>query len=122
MRMWLDPNRLASRNLTAQDVVDALESQNLQVGVGQIGQPPTVDGQQYQIDLEAVGRLVEATEFDEIVIQAGADGTLIKVKDVGRAELGAESYSSFLRFRGQEGVGILIFPIPGSNALAVAEG
>lgn len=122
MRLWLDPNRLASRNLTAQDVVDALESQNLQVGVGQIGQPPTVDGQQYQIDLEAVGRLVEAAEFDEIVIRAGENGALTKIKDVGRAELGAESYSSFLRFRGQEGVGILIFPIPGSNALAVAEG
>lgn len=120
MRLWLDPNRLASRNLTAQDVVDALNRQNLQVGAGQIGQPPAAEGQMYQIDLEAVGRLVDASEFDNIIVQRGADGTLVKLKDLGRAELGAESYSSFLRFRGQEGVGIGIFPIPGSNGLEVA--
>jgi hydrophobe/amphiphile efflux-1 (HAE1) family protein len=120
MRLWLDPNKLASRNLTAQDVVDAIEEQNLQVGAGQIGQPPTQDGQQYQIDLRAVGRLIDVSQFDDIVISAGADGTLIKLKDVGRAELGAQNYSSFLRFRGQEAVGIGIFPIPGSNDLEVA--
>lgn len=120
MRLWLDPNRLASRNLTAQDVVDALNRQNLQVGAGQIGQPPNPNGQMYQIDLEAVSRLVDATEFDNIIIRRGTDGTLIKLRDVGRAELGAENYSSFLRFRGQEGVGLGIYPIPGSNALTIA--
>ena len=119
MRLWLDPNKLASRNLTAQDVVDALDRQNLQVGAGQIGQPPTAnDEQMYQIDLEAVGRLVDTSEFDNIVISS-TGGTLVKLKDVGRAELGAESYSSFLRFRGNEAVGIGIFPLPGSNALEV---
>ncbi len=120
MRLWLDPNKLASRNLTAQDVIDALDEQNLQVGAGQIGQQPAPEGQQYQIDLRAVGRLVDASEFEDIVIQTAADGTLIKLRDVGRAELGAENYSSFLRFRAQDGVGIGIFQIPGSNALEVA--
>jgi HAE1 family hydrophobic/amphiphilic exporter-1 len=121
MRLWLDPNKLASRNLTAQDVVDALNEQNLQVGAGQIGQQPAPEGQQYQIDLRAVGRLTQASEFEDVVLSTGADGTLIKLRDVGRAELGAENYSSFLRFRGNEGVGIGIFPIPGSNALDVAK-
>jgi len=120
MRLWLDPNKLASRNLTAQDVINALNEQNLQVGAGQIGQQPAPEGQQYQIDLRAVGRLVDASEFEDIVIQTAADGTLIKLRDVGRAELGAENYSSFLRFRAQDGVGIGIFQIPGSNALEVA--
>ena len=121
MRLWLDPNKLASRNLTAQDVVDALDEQNLQVGAGQIGQQPAPDEQMYQIDLEAVSRLVDVSEFEDIVLQTGADGTLVRLKDVGRAELGAESYSSFLRYKGNEGVGIGIFPIPGSNGLQVAK-
>jgi HAE1 family hydrophobic/amphiphilic exporter-1 len=121
MRLWLDPNRLATRNLTAQDVIDALEEQNLQVGAGQIGQQPSLPGQMYQIDLQAVSRLTDPSEFADIVIKTGADGALIKLRDVGRAELGAQDYSSFLRFRGNEGVGIGIFPTPGSNALDVAK-
>ena len=120
MRLWLDPNKLASRNLNAQDVVDAIEEQNRQVGVGRIGQQPAVDGQQYQIDLRAVGRLTEISEFEDMVLQSGADGTLVKLKDVGRVELGAENYDSFLRFRGKDAVGVAIYPLPGSNALTVA--
>ena len=84
MRLWLDPNKLASRNLTAQDVVDKLEQQNLQVGAGQIGQPPTADGQMYQIDLEAVGRLVDASEFDNIVISRTGSRKLQLVFAVSR--------------------------------------
>ncbi|RCJ39165.1 RND transporter [Nostoc minutum NIES-26] len=121
MRLWLDPNRLASRSLTAQDVIDALNEQNLQVGAGQIGQQPSQPDQMYQIDLQAVSRLTEPSEFADIVIKTGADGTLIKLKDIGRAELGAQDYNSFLRFRGNEGVGIGIFATPGSNALDVAK-
>ncbi len=119
MRLWLDPNRLTSRNLTAQDVVNALNEQNLQVGAGQIGQPPTADGQMYQIDLRAVGRLKESTEFEDIVLKANNDGTTVKLRDVGRAELGAEDYSSFLRFSGKDAVGLGVQQIPGSNALDV---
>jgi HAE1 family hydrophobic/amphiphilic exporter-1 len=121
MRLWLDPQRLAARNLTPQDVVDALNEQNLQVGAGQLGQPPIPSEQEYQIDLRAVSRLTEPKEFEEIVLRTEDDGTLIKLKDVGRAELGAENYSSFLRFRGQEAVGLGISQLPDSNALEVAQ-
>ncbi|MBV6621805.1 MAG: efflux RND transporter permease subunit [Rivularia sp. (in: Bacteria)] len=120
MRLWLDPNRLASRNLTAQDVINALREQNVQVGAGQLGQQPTPANQMYQIDLRALSRLQKVEEFEDIIISAGENGVLIKLKDVGRAELGAENYNSFLRFKGNEGVGIGIFPTPGSNALEVA--
>jgi hydrophobic/amphiphilic exporter-1 (mainly G- bacteria), HAE1 family len=121
MRLWLDPSKLAIRNLTPQDVINALNEQNLQVGAGQIGQQPSSPDQMYQIDLRAQGRLAEVKEFEDMVVKTTTDGTLTKLKDVGRAELGAENYNSFLRFRGNEGVGIGIFPSPGSNALDVAK-
>ena len=120
MRLWLDPNRLASRNLTAQDVVDAINEQNLQVGAGQIGQQPTSKDQMYLKDIRVSGRLKDESEFENIVIATGSDGSLIRLKDVGRTELGAQSYNTFLRFKGKEGIGIGIFPTPGSNALDVA--
>nr|WP_250125779.1 efflux RND transporter permease subunit [Chroococcidiopsis sp. CCMEE 29] len=120
VRVWLDPMRLASRNLTAQDVVDALNNQNLQVGVGRIGQPPAPKGQMYQIDLQVRGRLKEPTEFEEIVLKADEKGSLVKIKDVGRVELGAENYNSFARFNNRNAVGYEIYQIPGSNSLAVA--
>lgn len=121
MRLWIDPTRLASRNLTAQDVVSALEQQNIQVGSGQIGQPPTDDDQMYQMDLLAIGRLIEPSEFEEIVLKTGADGSLVKLKDVGRAELGAESYGTFSRYDGNAAFGMRIDQLPGSNALSVAK-
>lgn len=122
MRLWLDPQRLASRDLTADDVVDALREQNIQIGAGQLGQPPSPNDQSFQIDLRAVSRLQEVSEFEELVVQTGENGALVKLKDVGRAELGAESYSTFLRFKGNESVGLGIFQLPGSNALQVAQG
>ena len=123
MRIWLDPDRLASRSLTAQDVVDALEEQNLQVGAGNIGQPPAPDGQMYQLSLEAVGRLKEVSEFGDIVLKTGTDGTLIKIKDVGRVELGAENYNTFARWNGKPAIGYQIRQTPGgaSNALEIAK-
>jgi HAE1 family hydrophobic/amphiphilic exporter-1 len=121
MRLWLDPDRLASRGLTPEDVVTALNSQNLQVGAGRIGQEPAPQGQMYQIDLRAVSRLTDPSEFAEIVLKTEDNGTLVKFKDVGRAELGAENYNSFLRFRGIDAVGLGIYQLPGSNALDVAK-
>lgn len=120
MRIWLDPNRLASRGLTEQDVVDALQEQNIQVGAGRLGQQPDPNAE-YQIDLRALSRLTDVSEFEQIILATGADGSLIKLEDVGRAELGAESYDSFLRFRGNDAVGLGIYQIPGSNALEVAQ-
>jgi len=120
MRVWLDPNQLASLNLTAQDVVAALQEQNLQVGAGRLGQQPAPEGQRYQLDVRAQSRLEDASQFEEIVLKTGENGALVKLKEVGRAELGGENYDSFLRFRGQEAVGLGIYQLPGSNALEVA--
>src|SRR5499425_2577586 len=83
MRLWLDPARLAQRGLTASNVLSALQEQNVQVAAGQIGQPPTPTGQAYQVSVRAVGRLSEASEFDNIILKTGADGTIVRVKDVG---------------------------------------
>lgn len=121
MRIWLDPQQLASRNLTAQDVITALNQQNLQLGIGSIGQPPAPDGQLYQIDLQTDGRLKEASEFENLILKANPNGTTVKLKDVGRAELGAESYSTFASYKGHIAVGYQILQIPGSNALEIAK-
>ena len=119
MRLWLDPSKMAQRGLTATNILAALQEQNVQVAAGEIGQPPTPSGQAFQISVRAIGRLSEAKEFDNIILKTGADGTLVRVKDVGRAELGAESYSSRLRFDGHEAVGMAITQLPGANALDV---
>jgi HAE1 family hydrophobic/amphiphilic exporter-1 len=119
MRLWLDPTRLASRGLTATDVVSALTEQNVQVAAGQVGQPPSMPGQMYQISVRAVGRLTEPSEFDNIILKTGNDGTLIRLKDVGRAELGAESYASNLRYNGHDAIGFGVTQLPGANALDV---
>ena len=122
MRIWLNPQQLASRGLSADDVVVALREQNIQVGAGQIGQPPVPEGQEFQVDLRANSRLQSPEEFEDLVIRTGEAGQLVRLKDVGYAELGAERYSSFLRFRGNDAVGLGIFQLPGSNALEVASG
>jgi HAE1 family hydrophobic/amphiphilic exporter-1 len=119
MRLWLDPLRMASRGLTATDILTALTEQNVQVAAGQVGQPPSKSGQSYQISVRAVGRLVEAADFENIILKTGADGNLVRLRDVGRAELGAEDYSSNLRFDGHDAVGFGITQLPSANALAV---
>ena len=119
MRLWLDPVRMAGRGLTAPDVVNALSEQNVEVAAGQVGQQPAKEGQQYQISVRAVGRLSEASQFDNIILKTNADGTLVRLKDVGRAELGAEDYSSDLQFNGQDAVGIGVTQLSTANALDV---
>lgn len=120
MRLWLDPERLASRRLTIQDVITAVREQNIQIGAGQIGQAPNDADQRYQLDLEAFSRFTEPEQFAGLVLGTGEDGTLIRLQDVGRVELGAEDYNTILRFRGNEAVGIGVTQLPGSNALEVA--
>jgi hydrophobic/amphiphilic exporter-1 (mainly G- bacteria), HAE1 family len=122
MRLWLDPTKLASRGLTAQDVVGALREQNVQVAAGQVGQPPSPQGQTYQINVQVLGQLSTPEQFGNIVLQRGEDGSLVRMKDVGRVELGAENYNQLLRFNGRDAVGLGIFQLPGSNALEVREG
>lgn len=122
MRLWLDPSRLAARGLTATNVLAALQEQNVQVAAGQVGQPPARNGQDYQISVRAVGRLSEPKEFENIVLKTGTDGTLVRLKDIGRAELGAEDYGSMVRFNGHDSMGIAVSQLPGANALDVDRG
>ena len=119
MRLWLDPVRMAGRGLTAPDVVTALSEQNVEVAAGQVGQQPAISGQQYQVSVRAVGRLSESAQFDNIILKTNADGTLVRLKDVGRAELGAEDYASDLQFNGQDAVGIGVTQLSTANALDV---
>jgi hydrophobe/amphiphile efflux-1 (HAE1) family protein len=138
MRLWLDPNKLAQQKLTPQDVATALQEQNIQVGAGSIGKEPAPDGQSFEFALRASSRFKEAAEFEDMVLKVSpADGsstttstnatssTLVKVRDVGRVELGAESYLSDAKFalsgsNPKPAVGLGIYQLPGSNALQVA--
>jgi hydrophobic/amphiphilic exporter-1 (mainly G- bacteria), HAE1 family len=119
MRLWLDPDRMAARALTAGDVVSALREQNVQVAAGSLGQAPAPAGQMYQLSVRAVGRLSEASEFDDIIVKSGPGGSLVRLRDVGRAELGAETYSAQLRFQGIEAVGFGVIQLATANALDV---
>ena len=119
MRLWLDPVKLAARNLTAPDVVNALREQNVQVAAGQVGQPPAPANQGYEVSVRAVGRLVDPQEFDRIVIKRATDGSLVQLRDVGRAELGAESYGGSLRYNGVDTLGVALTQLSNANALDV---
>ena len=122
MRLWLDPAKLAGRRITAGDVVGALREQNVQVAAGALGEAPSSHGQMFTISVRAMGRLSEASEFENVVIKAGAGGALVRVKDVGRVELGAETYASNLRFLGLEAQGIGVTLLPSANAIEVFNG
>src|SRR5579885_2461362 len=119
MRLWLDPVRMAGRGLTAPDVVNALTEQNVEVAAGQVGQQPSIPGQNYQVSVRAVGRLSEPAQFDDIILKTNGDGTLVRLKDVGHAELGAENYASDLQFNGQDAVGIAVEQLSTANAIEV---
>src|SRR5437868_1591260 len=119
MRLWLDPVRLAARGLTAGDVTAALREQNVQVAAGQVGQPPAQASQGYQISVRAVGRLSDPKEFEHIVIKRTSNGSLIELRDVGRAGLGAESYGGQLRYNGQDAMGLGVLQLSNANALQV---
>ncbi len=122
MRLWLDPDKLAGRGLTASDVVAALREQNVQVAAGSIGDAPAAADQQYQISVRVAGRLIEAAEFENVIVKAGQGGALVRVRDIGRVELGAESYSSVLRFGGFEASGMGIQLLPSANAIETFKG
>ncbi|WP_081972494.1 efflux RND transporter permease subunit [Leptolyngbya sp. KIOST-1] len=119
MRLWLDPQKLTARQLTMLDVSNALRSQNVVVGAGSIGQEPVPEGQSFELPIRIQGRLESAAEFENLVIKTLPNGTLVRLKDVGYAELGAENYVSNAQVNGQPGVGIAIYQLPGSNALDV---
>ena len=118
MRVWLDPVRLASRGLTAGDVVSALEEQNVEVPAGQLGQPPADPKQAYQIPVRVVGRLTDPEEFDNIIVKYSPNG-LVQLKDVGHAEVGAESYGTALKYQGHDAMGIGVEQLSNANSLEV---
>ena len=110
MRLWLDPVRMAGRALTADDVVSALQEQNVEVAAGQVGSQPAMPSQNFQISVRVVGRLSEPGQFDDIILKSNADGTLVRLKDVGHAELGAEDYGTDLDYNGRDAVGHRRYP------------
>ncbi len=120
MRVWVDPDRLAQLGLTATDVQAAIAQQNIQAPAGQIGQPPAPGGQKFQYTVQVKGRLTSPEEFANIIIRANPDGSLTRIKDVARVELGGETYASFSRLNGQPSVMLAINQLPTANALDVS--
>jgi len=120
MRVWLDPERLSARNLTTQDVIAALRDQNVQVAAGQMGQEPVPRDQLLQFPIMAMGRLSDPEQFERIIVKKQA-GRITYLRDVARVELGSQSYDSFSVRSGTPAVSILIYQLPGANALEVSE-
>lgn len=121
MRVWVDPEKLAVRGIAVQDVVNALREQNLQIATGQIGQPPTEDGQLIQVPLSVKGRLTEVEDFEDVIVRTGEHGQLVRIKDIGRVEINARSQDVSNRFDGSPTVGLAIFQLPDANALDTAD-
>src|SRR5262249_17880223 len=114
-------DKLQARNLTAGDVIRALREQNVQVAAGEIGQPPVPRGHDFQYTLSTRGRLIEAEQFADIIIKTGADGEGTYLGDVARTELGARSQDTLMQLDGKPSAGVLIYQLPGSNALETAD-
>src|SRR3954447_8650240 len=121
MRVWLDPEKMSFRNLTASDVTRAIEQQNIQVAAGQIGQPPVPTGQVFQYTMTTLGRLAEAEQFDDMILKTDSDGRIVRLRDVARIELGAQAYVQTCTLDGTPSVALSIYQRPGSNALETAE-
>ncbi len=117
MRIWLDPGKVAGHDLTASDVVAAIREQNVQISAGQIGAPPTPDPADFQLIINAAGRLVTVEDFQNIVIRTGSNGEVTRLSDVARVELGADSYGLRALLDNQPSVGVGVFQAPGTNAL-----
>ncbi len=121
MRVWLDPDKLASRSLTASDVVNAIREQNVQVAAGGVGQPPTKNAVGFELQINAKGRLLTEEEFGEIIVKTGPNGEKALLKDVARIELGASGYSLRSLLNNKSAVALPIFQSPGANALELSD-
>jgi multidrug efflux pump len=120
MRLWLDPEKMTSRKLAATDIVHAIEQQNLQVAAGQIGQPPAPINQTFQYTINTLGRLTNPEQFEEIIIKNDDLGRVVRVRDVGRVELGAIGYDQSCSLDGKPSVALSVYQLPGSNAIETA--
>jgi hydrophobe/amphiphile efflux-1 (HAE1) family protein len=121
MRVWLNLDRMASLNITTADVVKAVQSQNAQAAVGRVGAAPLMNDVEFQLNISTQGRLTTVAEFENIVVRAQPDGGLVRIKDIGRVELGAKSSDQDARYNGRPATGIAIYQLPGANALATAK-
>ena len=121
MRVWLDPNKLQALSLMPQDVIQAIQQQSQQVTAGQVGMPPAPAGQTFQYTLNINGRLVDTIEFDNVIVKTGSNGDVTRVRDVGRVELGAQTYSQTFSLDNKPATGIGVFQSPGANALEVEQ-
>ncbi len=121
MRVWLDPDKLKARSLNPQDVVTVLQQQSQQVTAGQVGTPPTPPGVNFQYTIDLQGRLSDVAEFENVIVKTGKAGELTRLRDIGRVELGAQSYSQMFTLDGQPSAGIAIYQTPGANALNVEQ-
>ncbi|MBQ8104870.1 MAG: multidrug efflux RND transporter permease subunit [Afipia sp.] len=121
MRVWLDPDKLQALALTPQDVIQAIQQQSQQVTAGQIGMPPTPPGHAFQYTLNINGRLEDVREFENVIVKTGNNGDVVRVRDIGRVELGAQTYSQVFSLDGKPAIGIGVFQSPGANALQVQQ-
>ena len=124
MRVWLDPHQLNQRGLVPQDVINAIQQQNTNVAAGQLGMPPTPAGQDFQLTANVPAALSDPAQFEQIILKtdSGAGGQITRLRDVGRVELGARSYSQVFKVDGKPAGGIAIYQLPGANALDTAKG
>ena len=120
MRIWLDPQRMATRNISTQDVLRAIEQQNTQVAAGQIGQQPTTQGQMFQYTMTTLGRLTSEQQFGDMVLRSDNQGRMIRLRDVARIELGAMAYDQVCTLDTKPSIALSIYQLPGSNALETA--
>ncbi|ACS81340.1 efflux RND transporter permease subunit [Maridesulfovibrio salexigens] len=121
MRIWLDPDKMARLAITADDIIAAVQEQNLQAPAGQVGQPPAASGQQFQLTVRVKGRLSEPDEFGNIIVKANPDGSTVHIRDVARVEMGSKSYSAFGRQGEIDSAMLLVYQLPGANALDIVE-
>ena len=121
MRMWVNPNKLASMGITIPEVVDAIQTQNSVNPAGQVGAEPVPQGQQFTYSVRAQGRLKTIEDFENIIVRATSDGAIVRVKDVARVELGAQTYNLMGRFNSKPSAIVAVYQQPGSNALATME-
>jgi hydrophobic/amphiphilic exporter-1 (mainly G- bacteria), HAE1 family len=119
MRIWLDPDKLKARSLNAKDVLDSLQAQSQEVTAGQIGMPPAPPGVNFQYTIDLQGRLSNVDEFENVIVKTGGNGEITRLRDVGRVELGAQTYSQYFTLNGGQAAGIGIYLSPGANALNV---
>jgi hydrophobe/amphiphile efflux-1 (HAE1) family protein len=122
MRVWVNPDKMAKLQLTATDISNAIQSQNRQNPAGAIGQAPAPAGTDFQYSVSAPGRFTDPDQFGDVIIRAQPDASLLRVRDVGRVELGAQTYSGFSRLNGRPSANVIVYLAPGANAVATADG